>query len=67
MKVKTRTTLDQKMLPMKNEQFRSIKKKLELIHKFHWNRKIDTAQKMKFSIKDLFSIYDQIRMKLPIW
>ena len=27
----------------------------------------DTAQKMKFSIKDLFSKCDQIRRKLRIW
>ena len=27
----------------------------------------DTAQKMKFSIKDFFSKYDQIRRKLRIW
>ena len=27
----------------------------------------NTAQKMKFSIKDLFSKCDQIRGKLPIW
>ena len=26
-----------------------------------------TAQKMKFSIKDLFSKCDQIRRKLPVW
>ena len=26
-----------------------------------------TAQKMKFSIKDFFSKYDQIRRKLQIW
>ena len=26
-----------------------------------------TAQKMKFSIKDFFSRYDQIRRKLQIW
>ena len=26
-----------------------------------------TAQKMKFSIKDYFSICDQIGRKLPIW
>ena len=26
-----------------------------------------TAQKMKFSISDLFSKYDQIRRKLRIW
>ena len=26
-----------------------------------------TAQKMKFSIKDFFSKYDQIRWKLRIW
>ena len=26
-----------------------------------------TAQKMKFSIKDFFSKYDQIRRKLRIW
>ena len=28
---------------------------------------IDTAQKMKFSIKDFFSTCDQIRKKLQIW
>ena len=27
----------------------------------------DTAQKMKFPIKDLFSKCDQIRRKLPVW
>ena len=27
----------------------------------------DTAQKMKFSIRDFFSKCDQIRMKLRIW
>ena len=27
----------------------------------------NTAQKMKFSIEDLFSKYDQIRGKLRIW
>ena len=27
----------------------------------------NTAQKMKFSIKDFFSKYDQIRRKLRIW
>ena len=27
----------------------------------------DTAQKMKFSIKDLFSKFDQISRKLRIW
>ena len=27
----------------------------------------DTAQKMKFSIKDFFSKYDQIRKKLRVW
>ena len=27
----------------------------------------NTAQKMKFSIKDFFSKYDQIRKKLQIW
>ena len=26
-----------------------------------------TAQKMKFSVKDFFSKYDQIRIFLPIW
>ena len=30
----------------------------------HWSH---TAQKMKFSIKDFFSKYDQIRRKLWIW
>ena len=28
---------------------------------------ISTPQKMKFSIEDFFSKYDQIRMKLRIW
>ena len=28
---------------------------------------LDTAQKMKFSIKDFFSKCDQIRSFLPIW
>ena len=28
---------------------------------------MDTAQKMKFSIKDFFSKCDQIRRKLRIW
>ena len=27
----------------------------------------DTAQKIKFSIKDFFSKYDQIRTKLRLW
>ena len=27
----------------------------------------DSAQKMKFSIKDFFSNWDQIRMRLRIW
>ena len=27
----------------------------------------NTAQKMKFSIKDFFSKYDQIRRKMRIW
>ena len=31
------------------------------------NRDLYTAQKMKFSIKDFFSKYDQIRRKLRIW
>ena len=31
------------------------------------NIKIHTAQKMKFSIKDFFSNFDQIRRKLRIW
>ena len=30
-------------------------------------RKLHTAQKMKFSIKDFFSKCDQIRSKLGIW
>ena len=29
--------------------------------------RISTAQKMKFSIKDFFSICDQIRRKLRVW
>ena len=29
--------------------------------------KFDTAQKMKFSITDFFSKYDQIRRELRIW
>ena len=29
--------------------------------------RINTAQKMKFSIKDIFSKRDQIRWKLRIW
>ena len=29
--------------------------------------KIDTAQKMKFFVKDFFSECDQIRRKLQIW
>ena len=31
------------------------------------DNKTITAQKMKFSIKDFFSKYDQIRRKLQIW
>ena len=33
---------------------------------FVWST-YDTAQKMKFSIKDFFSKCDQIRRKLRIW
>ena len=34
----------------------------------HWEMiSTNTAQKMKFSIKDFFSKYDQIRKKLRIW
>ena len=31
------------------------------------NVKDDTAQEKKFSVKDFFSKYDQIRRKLRIW
>ena len=43
--------------PWKNQEIRDLKCDL-------WR---DTAQKMKFSIKDLFSKCDQIRRKLQIW
>ena len=33
----------------------------------YFSDNISTAQKMKFSIKDFFSKYDQIRRKLRIW
>ena len=35
--------------------------------KFKYFSNIYTAQKMKFSIKDFFSKFDQIRRKLRIW
>ena len=34
---------------------------------FNSSMKLCTAQKMKFSIKDFFIQFDQIRRKLPIW
>ena len=57
---------------------RSWKKIIEASHLFHifyflGNSKFllsqtnNTAQKMKFSIKDLFSKCDEIRRKLRIW
>ena len=41
-----------------------VDKKLALTTLYHVK---NTAQKMKFSIKDFFSKYDQIRRKLWIW
>ena len=32
-----------------------------------WQKRLLAAQKMKFSVKDFFSKYDQIRKKLRIW
>ena len=32
-----------------------------------WSEGWNTAQKMKFSIKDFFSKYNQIRRKLRVW
>ena len=48
---------------------RSIPKPIDLIPTPHrWRKQLtNTAQKMKFSIKDLFSKCDQIRRKLRIW
>ena len=37
------------------------------IYLFKVNNRNTTAQKMKFSIKDLFSKCDQIRKKLRLW
>ena len=42
-----------------------FKKIVEIIHIY--KEICDTAQKMKFSIKDFFSKCDQIRMKMRIW
>ena len=42
-------------------------KKMNLLSNKNIHGKNSTAQKMKFSIKDLFSKYDQICRKLRIW
>ena len=46
----------------KNQVFRESKSWTVVLDSLH-----DTAQKMKFSIKDFFSKSDQIRRKLVIW
>ena len=43
-----------------------VKEKLEYFFGKEYGRRL-TARKIKFSIKDFFSKYDQIRRKMRIW
>ena len=51
------TSLETLYTPWKHQEIRDLK----------YDLRRDTTQKMKFSIKDLFSKCDQIRRKLQSW
>ena len=54
-----------KVTPIKQPE--NVKIDIDTSNTIVSSRSINTAQKMKFSIKDFFSIYDQSRSFLRIW